>query len=76
MNKLTGKTLLVQPINEVCVLSIRTSNLLREAGVVTLSQLVNTNTSELRKYKSYGKKSIDELREKLATLGLSLNEEH
>ncbi len=69
-------TLLDMPIEELILLSVKTDNLLKEAKIVTFRQLVEINTSELKKCRGYGKKCLDELRANLAILGLSLNEEH
>jgi len=68
--------LLAQPVEDVIDLSIRTSNCLMDANIVTLGQLVEKSTGELKRINGFGEKSLNELRTKLARLGLSLNEEN
>lgn len=68
--------LLAQRIESVIELSIRTSNCLMDANIVTLGQLVEKSTGDLKRIKGFGKKSLQELRTKLSRIGLSLNEEH
>lgn len=76
MSRLGDTILSAQQIESIIELSARTRDCLRKANIVTFGQLIGKNTSELRKIKGFGKKSLDELRTKLARLSLSLNEEH
>jgi DNA-directed RNA polymerase subunit alpha len=50
----------------------RINNMLRNAGIETVRDLVGTDEDELGKIQGFGKKALTEVREKLETLGLSL----
>lgn len=52
-------------------LSVRALNCLNAAGVDTLGDLVSLSRSDLMKIRNFGKKSLTELDELLATLNLS-----
>jgi DNA-directed RNA polymerase subunit alpha len=52
-------------------LSVRALNCLKSAEVETLGELVVYNKTDLLKFRNFGKKSLSELEELLATLGLS-----
>lgn len=52
-------------------LSVRALNCLKSAEVETLSELVVFNKTDLLKFRNFGKKSLLELEELLANLGLS-----
>lgn len=56
-------------------LSARSSNCLRKAGIQTVSELVARPMKDLMKIKNFGKKSADEINEKLLQYGLSLKED-
>ncbi|MGQ9471116.1 MAG: DNA-directed RNA polymerase subunit alpha [Candidatus Aminicenantales bacterium] len=64
--------LLVKPIDHL-ELSVRSSNCLRAAGVERIYQLVQKTEDELLKTKNFGRKSLAEIKETLANLGLGLN---
>ncbi len=53
-------------------LSVRAANCLKGAGIGTLSDLVQRTESEMLRTKNFGKKSLDEIKEVLAEMGLSL----
>ncbi len=53
-------------------LSARSSNCLKKANVQTVAELVEMPLEELMKIKNFGKKSADEIDEKLAQYGLAL----
>ena len=53
-------------------LSVRALNCLKSAEVETLGDLVVFNKTDLLKFRNFGKKSLSELEELLANLGLSL----
>lgn len=79
MNKVKGlgrKILLVQRVNQALNLSARTRDCLDRAEIVLMRELIRKRPSELMQIKGFGRKSLNELRTKLARLGLSLNEEH
>ena len=57
------------PIEEV-EFSVRAYNCLKRAGIVTVEDLVNKTQSEMMKVRNLGKKSLDEVTNKLHSLGL------
>jgi DNA-directed RNA polymerase subunit alpha len=63
--------LLSQPV-EIIELSVRASNCLKVAKIKTIGELVGKTEEELLSYKNFGKKSLDEIRERLKEMGLSL----
>jgi len=56
-------------------LSARSSNCLKRAGIEKVGQLIEKDIDELIKIKNFGKKSADEINEKLKQYGLSLKME-
>jgi len=56
-------------------LSERTKNALKRANIMWVREIVDRTESELRDIRGLGEKSIEELKEKLKSLGLSLREE-
>ena len=50
----------------------RINNMLRNAGIETVRDLVGTDEDDLEKIQGFGKKALTEVREKLETLGLGL----
>ena len=52
--------------------SVRTYNCLKKANILTIGELVQHSEQDLMNIRNYGKKSLTEVREKLAQLGLSL----
>lgn len=52
-------------------LSVRTSNCLHLANITTVGELVRYKEDELLQFKNFGKKSVLELKEVLASMGLS-----
>ncbi|GAB4273024.1 MAG: DNA-directed RNA polymerase subunit alpha [Candidatus Rifleibacteriota bacterium] len=52
--------------------SVRSRNCLKKAGIQTLGELVNKKVADLLEIKNFGKKSLKEVREKLAQFNLSL----
>lgn len=59
------------PISEL-ELSVRSSNCLREAGIKIIADLVKRSEEEMLDFKNFGKKSLNEIKELLAGLGLTL----
>lgn len=53
-------------------LSARSSNCLKRAGIETVAELVEKDLDDLIQIKNFGKKSADEINEKLKQYGLSL----
>ncbi len=54
-------------------LSVRSRAALSTLGIATLNDLVNTTESTLLSCKNFGQTSLDEIKSKLSSLGLSLN---
>lgn len=52
-------------------LSVRSSNCLRAANIKTLEELVKKSEQEMLQYRNFGRKSLGEISEVLAKLGLS-----
>ncbi|MDP2938072.1 MAG: DNA-directed RNA polymerase subunit alpha [Candidatus Omnitrophota bacterium] len=59
------------PISEL-ELSVRSSNCLREANIKTIADLVKRAEEEMLGFKNFGKKSLVEIKELLAGMGLTL----
>ncbi len=55
-------------------LSVRSYNCLMREGITTVAQLVALSEGQLMNIRNFGQKSVDEVREKLASLGLSLKD--
>jgi DNA-directed RNA polymerase subunit alpha len=55
--------------------TVRTANTLRLAGIFVLGDLVSKTARELRQYKNFGKKSLEEVEEFLKERGLRLGME-
>lgn len=53
-------------------LSVRSFNCLKRAGIATVEDLTKKSESELAKVKNLGKRSLEEVQEKLNSYGLSL----
>ena len=55
-------------------LSVRSSNCLKRAGINTVGELINKSEDDLMKVRNLGKKSLEEIKGKLAELNLSLKD--
>lgn len=53
-------------------LSVRSYNCLKRAGINTVDELVQRNEEEMMKVRNLGRKSLEEVQQKLAALGLML----
>ena len=53
-------------------LSVRSYNCLKNANIQTISELVQKNDSEMLKTRNFGRKSLNEIKEILENMGLSL----
>ena len=51
---------------------MRAANCLNNANITTVGQLAMKTEAEMLKYRNFGKKSLNEIKDKLAELGLSL----
>lgn len=56
-------------------LSVRSFNCLKRAGISTVEDLTNKTDAEMMKVRNLGKKSFDEVKEKLQSLGFDLSSE-
>lgn len=54
-------------------LSVRSFNCLKRAGINTVDDLINKSEEEMMKVRNLGKKSFDEVKEKLQSLGFDLS---
>jgi DNA-directed RNA polymerase subunit alpha len=51
-------------------LSVRSNNCLKRAGISTVMELTQKSEDEMMKVRNLGKKSLKEVKEKLASIGL------
>lgn len=65
------KKLLNMSVNEI-ELSVRAANCLNNANITTVGQLALKSEAEMLKYRNFGKKSLNEIKDKLQQLGLGL----
>ncbi len=65
------RKLLNMSVNEI-ELSVRAANCLNNASISSVGQLAMKTEAEMLRYRNFGKKSLTEIKEKLAELGLSL----
>ena len=65
------KKLLAMSVNEI-ELSVRAANCLNNANITTVGMLALKSEAEMLKYRNFGKKSLNEIKDKLTSLGLSL----
>ena len=70
-----GKEKILEMTIEELDLSVRSFNCLKRAGINTVDDLINKSEEEMMKVRNLGKKSFDEVKEKLKTLGFNLNSE-
>ncbi|MDR1437939.1 MAG: DNA-directed RNA polymerase subunit alpha [Puniceicoccales bacterium] len=63
--------LLRMSVNEI-ELSVRAANCLNNANILTVGELASKTEGEMLKYRNFGKKSLNEIRDRLEELGLSL----
>jgi len=66
VNALLGKSV------EELELSVRANNCLRNANITSIGELIQRTEAELMKTKNFGKKSLQEIKDELTRLGLSL----
>lgn len=65
------RKLLNMSVNEI-ELSVRAANCLNNANITSVGQLAMKTEAEMLKYRNFGKKSLNEIKDKLQALGLSL----
>jgi DNA-directed RNA polymerase subunit alpha len=71
----TERDALVEHLNrsvDELELSVRSYNCLKNADIKTIGELVRKSESEMLKTKNFGRKSLNEIKEILTTMGLSL----
>ena len=68
-----GSADLAQPIEDL-ELTVRSYNCLKREGIHTVGELVARSEADLMDIRNFGAKSIDEVKEKLYELGLSLKD--
>ena len=56
-------------------MSVRSFNCLKRAGINTVDDLINKSEEDMMKVRNLGKKSFDEVKEKLQSLGFELSSE-
>jgi DNA-directed RNA polymerase subunit alpha len=56
-------------------LSVRSYNCLKRAGINTVQELTNKTEEDMMKVRNLGRKSLDEVKSKLAELGLALRKD-
>ncbi|MBM3211041.1 DNA-directed RNA polymerase subunit alpha, partial [Candidatus Poribacteria bacterium] len=64
------KMYLSKPVAEL-ELSVRSANCLEAANIVTIRDLVTKSEQEMLKYRNFGRKSLNEIKEILSDMGLS-----
>ena len=57
---------------DVLDFSVRCMNCLNSANIKLIGELCNKTESRMLKYRNFGKKSLDEIKEKIEKIGLSL----
>ena len=65
------KKILNMSVNEI-ELSVRAANCLNNANITTVGHLAMKTEQEMLKYRNFGKKSLNEIKDKLQALGLTL----
>ena len=58
-------------VNEI-ELSVRAANCLNNANITTVGELAQKTEAEMLKYRNFGKKSLNEIKQKIIDMGLSL----
>lgn len=71
----TQKEKMVEMSIEELDLSVRSYNCLKRAGINTVDELTDRTEQEMMKVRNLGRKSLDEVKNKLAALDLSLRQE-
>lgn len=65
------KRILNMSVNEI-ELSVRAANCLNNANIITVGELALKTEADMLKYRNFGKKSLNEIKDKLVELGLCL----
>ena len=64
------RKLLNMSVNEI-ELSVRAANCLNNANITTVGELAQKTEADMLKYRNFGKKSLNEIKDKLKELGMS-----
>ena len=70
-----GKEKVLEMTIEELDLSVRSFNCLKRAGINTVEDLINKSEEDMMKVRNLGRKSLEEVVNKLASLGFGLQEE-
>lgn len=65
------RRILAMSVNEI-ELSVRAANCLNNANITTVGELATKSEADMLKYRNFGKKSLNEIKDKLGELGLGL----
>ena len=65
------RKILAMSVNEI-ELSVRAANCLNNANITTVGELACKSENDMLKYRNFGKKSLNEIKDKLKELGMSL----
>ena len=68
-----GKEKVIEMTIEELDLSVRSFNCLKRAGINTVEDLINKSEDDMMKVRNLGRKSLEEVVEKLKNLGFNLN---
>ena len=68
----TGKEKVLEMTIEELDLSVRSFNCLKRAGINTVEDLISKSEEDMMKVRNLGRKSLEEVINKLASLGFSL----
>ena len=71
----THKEKMLEMTIEELDLSVRSCNCLKRAGINTVQELTNKTEADMMKVRNLGRKSLEEVKNKLADLGLGLRKE-
>ena len=71
----TPKEKMLEMTIEELDLSVRSYNCLKRAGINTVQELTNKTEADMMKVRNLGRKSLEEVKNKLADLGLGLRKE-
>jgi DNA-directed RNA polymerase subunit alpha len=64
---------LAMPIEELD-LTVRSYNCLKREGINTVAELINLSEDQLMNIRNFGSKSVDEVRDKLTSMGLKFRD--
>ena len=70
-----GKEKVLEMTIEELDLSVRSFNCLKRAGINTVEDLISKSEDDMMKVRNLGRKSLEEVINKLASLGFSLYDE-